>query len=183
MQREYSTTLSVEEFVKTRAKDLINNGCDGLISSPKEVTLIRDALPNKKFLIVTPGIRPAGTSRDDQKRIATPYDAIKNGADYLVVGRPITQSDNPENAARRIIEDMELGFEARTEAKKLGSVASSRRNQRLSGSASPAPLSGQLGYRSARDDDLRAKPLPARNGSDTGRRRGDDGRFRRAASG
>ncbi len=113
MRKEYSTTLSLEKFIEARAHDLINIGCDGLISSPNEVTLIRKALPRKEFLIVTPGVRPLGVAKDDQKRVATPFDAIRKGADYLVVGRPITRNDNPEAAARRIVDEMARGFEAR----------------------------------------------------------------------
>lgn len=114
MRREYSTTLSLEKFITKRARDLIAIGCDGLISSPKEIHLIRDALPkDKDFLIVTPGIRPIGSSKDDQKRTAPPFDAIRDGADYIVVGRPITRDNQPEIAAGRIIDQMAMGFEAR----------------------------------------------------------------------
>jgi len=59
------------------------------------------------FFIVTPGIRPAWSSSDDQKRIVTPAQAIKDGADYLVVGRPITQASSRRDAARRVVEEME----------------------------------------------------------------------------
>src|SRR5207244_2749877 len=105
------------KFVTDRARDVIKIGCDGVISSPQEITMIRDgvreSLPNREFLIVTPGIRPSGTSRDDQKRVATPYDAIMSGADYLVIGRPITRHDKPAEMARRILDEMEWALEAR----------------------------------------------------------------------
>jgi orotidine-5'-phosphate decarboxylase len=113
MRKEYSTTCSLRQFVEERSKDLIDIGCDGLITSPNEIKLIRDTLPNRSFLIVTPGIRPLGTSRDDQKRVATPYDAIMNGADYLVVGRPITRSADAEGVTQRIIDEMKWAFETR----------------------------------------------------------------------
>jgi orotidine-5'-phosphate decarboxylase len=107
----------LEEFVTDRARDVIKIGCDGVISSPQEITMIRnslkESLPDKDFLIVTPGIRPLGASRDDQKRVATPYDAIMNGANYLVIGRPITRHDKPAEMARRILDEMEWALEAR----------------------------------------------------------------------
>jgi len=106
MQKAYSTAVSLERFVSDRARDVITIGCDGVISSPQEISLIRKTIPDRNFLVVTPGIRPAGVSRDDQKRTATPYDAILNGADYLVVGRPITRAAYPAEAAQRIISQM-----------------------------------------------------------------------------
>jgi orotidine-5'-phosphate decarboxylase len=66
---------------------------------------VREAMGNG-FLIVTPGIRPAWAARNDQRRVATPGVAIANGADYVVVGRPITRADSPGDAARRIREEM-----------------------------------------------------------------------------
>jgi orotidine-5'-phosphate decarboxylase len=118
MRKAYSTTVSLEKFVSDRAKDVISIGCDGVICSPQEISLIRrtvsEVMPGHNFLVVTPGIRPAGVSRDDQKRTATPYDAIMNGADYLVVGRPITRSANPTEAAQHIIDQMGWALEERS---------------------------------------------------------------------
>lgn len=85
------------------AKD---SGLDGIVASPAEVKLIRKAL-GKDFLIVTPGVRPLWADTNDQKRIATPKEAIDNGADFIVVGRPITESPEPCVAARRIIEEIQ----------------------------------------------------------------------------
>lgn len=82
-------------------------GLDGVISSPHEVELLRAEM-GRGFLIVTPGIRPAWASADDQKRIMTPALAFQKGADYLVIGRPITRADSPAEAFSRIIE--ELGY-------------------------------------------------------------------------
>jgi len=65
------------------------------------------------FLIVTPGVRPSGSSLDDHKRSGTPSGAIGDGADYLVVGRPIARDPDPAAAARRIIAEMQTAFEAR----------------------------------------------------------------------
>ena len=83
------------------------SGMDGVVASPLEVPAVRGAVKNSGFLIVTPGVRPGGASRDDQKRVLNPAQAIRAGADYLVVGRPITTAKDPAEAARRIVEEME----------------------------------------------------------------------------
>ncbi|MBR4748222.1 MAG: orotidine-5'-phosphate decarboxylase [Abditibacteriota bacterium] len=80
-------------------------GLDGVVASPMEITHIRKACGND-FLIVTPGVRPAGSETGDQKRVMTPADAIKAGADYLVIGRPITRAASPAEAAIRIAKEM-----------------------------------------------------------------------------
>jgi orotidine-5'-phosphate decarboxylase len=80
-------------------------GVDGVVASPHEVGLVREAC-GEGFLIVTPGIRPAGAARGDQARLATPKEARRAGADYLVVGRPITQSADPRAAADAIVAEM-----------------------------------------------------------------------------
>ena len=72
-------------------------GLDGVVCSALEATELRKM--GNDFCLVTPGIRPAGTSPDEQKRITTPGQAIKNGANYLVIGRPITQSSDPDSGA------------------------------------------------------------------------------------
>ncbi len=76
-------------------------GLDGVVCSPQEVALIRAAC-RKDFLVVVPGIRPAGAAVGDQKRVLTPRAAIEAGADYLVIGRPITEAADPGEAARAI---------------------------------------------------------------------------------
>ena len=81
-------------------------GMDGVVASPHEVALIREACGGD-FLVVTPGIRPAGARTGDQARAATPAAALTAGADYLVVGRPITEADDPAAAADRIVREME----------------------------------------------------------------------------
>jgi orotidine-5'-phosphate decarboxylase len=79
---------------------------DGVVASPREITAIRKACgPN--FLIVTPGIRPVSAASDDQTRIATPESALRAGADYLVIGRPITSAMDPAAAADAIAAQME----------------------------------------------------------------------------
>jgi orotidine-5'-phosphate decarboxylase len=82
-----------------------NCGCQGIVTSPREAAFIRKAL-GEGFAIVTPGIRPAGAETQDQQRIATPAQAIKNGATHIVVGRPITQAADPVAAAEAIIAEM-----------------------------------------------------------------------------
>jgi len=83
------------------------SGVDGVVASPQEIETIRRAVPNQNFLIVTPGIRPSTSQSEDQKRVATPAAAIKAGASYLVVGRPITGAADPLEAAREIVGEME----------------------------------------------------------------------------
>ena len=86
-------------------------GLDGVVASPKEVAALRRACgPN--FVIVTPGIRPAGAALDDQSRTATPGAALAAGADYLVIGRPITAAPDPAAAARTILQEMEKSRES-----------------------------------------------------------------------
>ena len=91
------------EIVTTRAARAFAAGADGIIASPQEAARIR-ALPEAAGrLIVTPGVRPAGSDAGDQKRVATPARAIEDGADHIVVGRPVWQADDPAAAARAIL--------------------------------------------------------------------------------
>jgi orotidine-5'-phosphate decarboxylase len=83
------------------------SGLDGVVASPHEVSLVRETVGSCDFLIVTPGVRPSGSASDDQKRIMTPAEAVRAGADYLVIGRPILKSPDPARAARQISEEME----------------------------------------------------------------------------
>jgi orotidine-5'-phosphate decarboxylase len=97
---------SPEEVVVRLARLAEAAGLDGVVASPREITAIRKACgPN--FLIVTPGVRPATAASDDQTRIATPEHAIRAGADYLVIGRPITGAPDPAAAADAIAAEME----------------------------------------------------------------------------
>ncbi|HYL99914.1 MAG TPA: orotidine-5'-phosphate decarboxylase, partial [Blastocatellia bacterium] len=82
------------------------SGLDGVVASPREVRLIRENVSASNFLIVTPGVRPDGCLAEDQKRVATPTQAITDGADFIVVGRPITSDPNPRAAAERILEEI-----------------------------------------------------------------------------
>jgi orotidine-5'-phosphate decarboxylase len=81
-------------------------GLRGVVASPQEIGAIRDAC-GREMVIVTPGIRPAGVEAGDQKRVMTPGEAIRAGANYIVVGRPITQARNRRDAAMRVVEEIE----------------------------------------------------------------------------
>jgi orotidine-5'-phosphate decarboxylase len=83
------------------------NGLDGVVASPREVGFIRNAVKKPDFVVVTPGVRPAGSALFDQKRVTTPREAITAGADFIVVGRPIIESSDPAQTARQIIDEME----------------------------------------------------------------------------
>ena len=99
----------VSDLVQTRADRAFEAGADGVIASPQEAALIR-ALPSSEGrLIVTPGVRPTGAELGDQKRVATPASAISNGADHIVVGRPVWTSTNPRQAAEAIITELARG--------------------------------------------------------------------------
>ena len=93
--------MGMEELVVSLASLAKEAGVDGVVASPKEIKAIRKSCGNM-FTIVTPGIRPASSSKDDQKRIMTPLEAVNAGADYIVVGRPITQAEDPLLAAQNI---------------------------------------------------------------------------------
>jgi orotidine-5'-phosphate decarboxylase len=90
----------------TLARD---SGLDGIVASPHEIRLIRECITAERFIILTPGIRPAWSAKGDQKRIATPVDAIRDGADFIVIGRAITDSIEPRAAAERILEEIDKG--------------------------------------------------------------------------
>jgi len=82
-------------------------GLDGVVASPQEVGPIRKHIDGADFLIVTPGVRPAGSAAGDQKRVGSPSQAIRDGADYIVIGRPITASPDPRASAERIIQEIQ----------------------------------------------------------------------------
>jgi orotidine-5'-phosphate decarboxylase len=96
----------IHQITLERAARALRAGADGVIASPQEAAMIR-ALPEAAGkLIVTPGVRPEGSASGDQKRIATPGQAIRDGADHIVVGRPIWQDPDPAEAARRVIGEL-----------------------------------------------------------------------------
>ena len=106
------TNHTVGELVLFRVRKALEAGCDGVIASGREAEQIR-RLAAGRLLIVTPGIRPVGYPGDDQKRRTTPGDAILAGADYLVVGRPITGAADPALSASSIVTEMQRAFEER----------------------------------------------------------------------
>jgi orotidine-5'-phosphate decarboxylase len=110
----YSHT-SVEELVLFRARKALAAGCDGVISSGHEAKKIKE-LSADKLLVVTPGIRDDDSPQDDQKRRMTARNAILAGADYLVIGRPITHAPNPRAEAERILKNMQAAFDEREAA-------------------------------------------------------------------
>jgi len=105
LKSELGVEKSVEKQVVALAKQAKEAGLDGVVASPKEIKSIREAC-GEDFLIVTPGIRPAGSSTDDQKRVCTPEQAISDGADFLVIGRPILNADNPSERLKEINESI-----------------------------------------------------------------------------
>jgi orotidine-5'-phosphate decarboxylase len=84
------------------------SGMDGVVASPQEVAKIRAVVTKPGFVVVTPGVRPAGATLFDQKRVTTPGEAILAGADYIVVGRPILDAPDPARAARQILDEIEM---------------------------------------------------------------------------
>jgi orotidine-5'-phosphate decarboxylase len=96
----------IQVMVPKLARLAKDAGMDGVVASPKEVGLIRDVCGDD-FLIVTPGVRPTFASQDDQKRVTTPGDALRSGADYLVIGRPISAAAEPALAADMILQEMQ----------------------------------------------------------------------------
>lgn len=106
LEREIGINKKVEQQVSEWAALAQTSGLAGVVASPREIQTIRNTC-GREFMIVTPGIRPYWAARGDQKRVMTPAEAVKLGADYLVVGRPITQADDPQEAALKIIREME----------------------------------------------------------------------------
>ena len=106
LEKEIGVKKKLEEQVVHLAKLAKAAGLDGVVASSWEIREIRKAC-GEDFVILTPGIRPAGKSSDDQKRIMTPREAKKLGADFLVIGRPIRNASNPVEAAKEILREME----------------------------------------------------------------------------
>jgi orotidine-5'-phosphate decarboxylase len=105
--RELGYAGELADLVAARARTAWTCGCDGIIASPRDnPNAIRGAADAEDLIIITPGVRLAGSALDDHKRAGTPAEAIANGADYLVVGRPIVNTGDPAAAAAEIIADM-----------------------------------------------------------------------------
>ena len=108
--REVGIERPVEEMVPRLARLAQQSGMDGVVASPQEVPLIRQAC-GEDFAVVTPGVRPSFATLDDQKRVTTPGEAIAAGADFLVVGRPIAAAADPLAAAEKILLEMAAALE------------------------------------------------------------------------
>ncbi|MFN2510066.1 MAG: orotidine-5'-phosphate decarboxylase [Pyrinomonadaceae bacterium] len=104
--------ISSEPETQVRRLSLLAeaSGMDGVVASAREVAIVRSAVESPGFLIVTPGVRPAETLLDDQRRVMTPAQAVRAGADYIVVGRPITNAKDPLESAGQILDEMESGL-------------------------------------------------------------------------
>ncbi|MEM7440643.1 MAG: orotidine-5'-phosphate decarboxylase [Pseudomonadota bacterium] len=96
----------IRTLVIERARRALEAGADGVIASPQEAAAIRTLPESAGKLIVTPGVRPSGAALGDQKRVATPASAIRDGADHIVVGRPVIFSDDPTRAAKAITDEL-----------------------------------------------------------------------------
>ena len=105
--KEVGIECEIDSQVVNLAQLTAKCGLDGVVASPLEVEKIRRNVERENFLIVTPGIRASFATNDDQKRVMTPKEAVKSGADYLVIGRPITHSDDKLAAVRKILEELE----------------------------------------------------------------------------
>jgi orotidine-5'-phosphate decarboxylase len=101
----------ITELVMLKARMAKEAGCSGVVCSGLEVERVKAEL-GKDFIVATPGIRPAWSlaGKDDQKRVITPYQAIKGGADYIVVGRPIRAAEKPIEAAKRVLDEIEMAI-------------------------------------------------------------------------
>ena len=107
--RRVGVADEVEHQVVRLARLARRAGMDGVVAAPLEIARIRRAC-GRGFLIVTPGVRPASTGLDDQKRVLTPEEAMRAGADYLVLGRPIRDARDPRGAVREVVAEMARGY-------------------------------------------------------------------------
>jgi orotidine-5'-phosphate decarboxylase len=106
LRKDCGVTRPLAEHVATLALLCKESGLDGVVASAREIPWIRKAC-GEDFLIITPGIRPAWAAGNDQSRIVTPKDALQSGADYLVIGRPLTAAPDPQEAAKRLLAELE----------------------------------------------------------------------------
>ncbi|MGE0130153.1 MAG: orotidine-5'-phosphate decarboxylase [Blastocatellales bacterium] len=104
--KEVGIERKLEDEVVNLARLCEASSIDGVVASPLEIAPIRNAVNNSSFVILTPGVRPAGAELNDQSRVMTPAEAIHAGANFLVIGRPITAANDPVAAARKILEEI-----------------------------------------------------------------------------
>jgi orotidine-5'-phosphate decarboxylase len=102
----YAPGLAIEDLVLKKVRTGLASGINGFVCSPLEVARVR-ALTGPSGVLVTPGVRSVGATTGDQKRVATPREAMQNGASYLVIGRQITRAANPAAAAQEILAEIE----------------------------------------------------------------------------
>ncbi len=108
---ETGVTKNIETQVAALAKLAHDCGMNGVVASPHEAAFVRAQIPAGDFVIVTPGVRPASVSNDDQRRVMTPAEAVRAGADYLVVGRAILRAKEPSRAAELIVAEMQQALD------------------------------------------------------------------------
>jgi orotidine-5'-phosphate decarboxylase len=106
LSAELRVTEPLEDYVTHLARLAQQAGLDGIVASPQEVELIRAAC-GPDFMIVTPGVRPKAFDTNDQKRVTTPREAVEKGADFIVLGRPITRANDPVAVARAIAAELD----------------------------------------------------------------------------
>lgn len=106
VENEMHVPMAVQDLVVSWAKMAKDAGIDGVVASPKEIAAIRQAC-GPDFLIVTPGVRPIWADANDQKRVMTPREALDQGADYMVIGRPILAAVDPVEAANKVKQELE----------------------------------------------------------------------------
>ena len=99
---------SISDLVELRVHNAVASGIDGVVCSPLEVKRVRE-IGGPALKLITPGVRSAGSSAGDQKRVATPSEAMRSGADYLVIGRQVTRAENPRRACEEILAEIEAG--------------------------------------------------------------------------
>ncbi|MBI3591718.1 MAG: orotidine-5'-phosphate decarboxylase [Candidatus Melainabacteria bacterium] len=108
LQNDLKVKAQIDEYVLHLAQFALQINLDGIICSPNEAKIIRElSKNNKNFLIVTPGVRPLWAESNDQERIATPKDAINNGATHIVIGRPVTGARDPAEATEKVLDEIE----------------------------------------------------------------------------
>lgn len=106
LKEDLLVNIPLPDYVVHLAKLAKKSGVDGVIASPQEIKIIREVC-GKDFFILTPGVRPEWANKGDQKRVMTPKEAFENGADMVVIGRPITKADDPKQAAEKILSEIE----------------------------------------------------------------------------
>jgi orotidine-5'-phosphate decarboxylase len=103
----YSATMTIPDLVELRVRQAVKSGIDGIVCSPLEVAKVREIVGDK-LQLVTPGVRSTGAAVGDQKRVATPREAIQSGADYVVMGRQVTRASDPRAECERILDEIFL---------------------------------------------------------------------------